>query len=86
MQSTGQPSEPSTPELPPAQLEPGFVKVEGNATEQFTETTSLTVAYSAMWLILVLFTLVTWRGHRSLRVDADRLAKAVAAKKLTPPE
>jgi hypothetical protein len=83
MQSTGQPSQPSTPETPPPPLEPGFVKVEGNATEQFAETTSLTIAYSAMWLILMLFTLVTWRGHRSLRADADRLAKAVAAKKPT---
>lgn len=81
MQSAaGQPSPSSTPEPPVVQLEPGFVKVEGNATEQITETTSLTIAYSAMWLILVLFTLVTWRGHRALRADTDRLAKAVAKK------
>ena len=55
----------------------GFVKVEGGATEQVTETTSLMVAYSAIWLILMAFTLVTFRALRSLRAQAERADKAV---------
>ena len=64
-----QPSSSSIPE--------GFVKVEGGASEQVTETTSLIVAYSAIWLILMAFTLVTFRALRSLRSHAGRVDQAV---------
>lgn len=57
----------------------GFVKVEGGAAEQVTETTSLMVAYSAIWLILMAFTLVTYRALRSLRTQAERADGAVRA-------
>jgi hypothetical protein len=62
----------------------GFVKVEGGATEQVTETTSLMVAYSAIWLILMAFTLVTFRALRSLRAQAERADKAVRELSHTP--
>jgi hypothetical protein len=55
----------------------GFVKVEGGATEQVSETTSLMVAYSAIWLILMALALVTLRAVRSLRAHADRADQAV---------
>ena len=62
----------------------GFVKVEGGATEQVSETTSLMVAYTAIWLILMAFTLVTFRALRSLRGHAERADKAVRQLSQTP--
>lgn len=62
----------------------GFVKVEGGAAEQVTETTSLIVAYSAIWLILMAFTLVTFRALRSLRSHAERADRAVRQLSHTP--
>lgn len=58
-------------------LPDGFVKVQGGAAEQVTETTSLIVAYSAIWLILMALALVTFRATRSLRGHAERAGKAV---------
>ena len=76
MQTTVQPVAPATP--PSSSAAPdGFVKVEGGATEQISETTSLMVAYSAIWLILMAFTLVTFRAMRSLRGHAARADQAV---------
>ena len=76
MQTTIQPVAPVTP--PSSSAAPdGFVKVEGGATEQISETTSLMVAYSAIWLILMAFTLVTFRAVRSLRGHAERADRAV---------
>ena len=72
MQTTAPSSVPSDRALPE-----GFVKVEGGATEQVSETTSLLVAYSAIWLILMVFTLATWRSLRSLRAHAARLDKTI---------
>ena len=72
VQSTAPATPPSSNTLPD-----GFVKVEGGATEQVTETTSLIVAYFAIWLILMAFTLVTFRALRLLRGHAERADKAV---------
>jgi hypothetical protein len=68
----------------PSALPDGFVKVEGGATEQISETTSLMVAYSAIWLILMAFTLVTFRALRSLRAHAERADQAVRQLSPTP--
>jgi hypothetical protein len=65
-------------------LPEGFVKVEGGATEQVSETTSLLVAYTSIWLILMVFTLATWRSLRSLRVHAARIEKTVGPLPLPP--
>jgi hypothetical protein len=76
MQTTVQPPAPANPPSSGATAD-GFVKVEGGATEQISETTSLVVAYSAIWLILMAFTLVTFRALRSLRAHAERADQAV---------
>ena len=76
MQTIVQQVAPVTPPSSSA-LPDGFVKVEGGATEQISETTSLMVAYSAIWLILMAFTLVTFRAMRSLRGHAERADQAV---------
>ena len=76
MQNTVQHAAPATPSSTSAVPE-GFVKVEGGATEQVSETTALMVAYSAIWLILMAFTLVTFRALRSLRAHAERADQAV---------
>jgi hypothetical protein len=78
-----QPVAPATPPTPSA-LPDGFVKVEGGGTEQISETTSLMVAYSAIWLILMAFALVTFRAVRSLRSRAERADKAVGQLSDTP--
>ena len=83
MQSTMQPVAPATPPSPSA-LPDGFVKVEGGGSEQISETTSLMVAYSAIWLILMAFTLVTFRAVRSLRSHAERADRAVRQLSDTP--
>jgi hypothetical protein len=83
MQTIVQPAAPATPPSTSA-MPDGFVKVEGGATEQVTETTSLMVAYSAIWLILMAFTLVTFRALRSLRTHAERADKAVRQLSHTP--
>ena len=62
----------------------GFVKVEGGATEQVAETTSLMLAYSAIWLILMALTLATFRALRSLRAHARRAHDAVRQLSHTP--
>ena len=83
MQTIVQPAAPATP--PSSNTLPdGFVKVEGGATEQVTETTSLMVAYSAIWLILMALTLVTLRAVRSLRAQAARADRAVRQLTHTP--
>ena len=75
----------SSGSAPPGGKAPdGFVSVEGGATEQVTETTSLMVAYSAIWLILMVFTLVTFRALRSLRGHARRADEAVRQLSHTP--
>jgi hypothetical protein len=74
----------AAPAATTAQLPDGFVKVEGGASEQVTETTSLIVAYSAIWLILMVFTLVTFRALRSLRGHARRADEAVRQLSHTP--
>ncbi|MEY2929965.1 MAG: hypothetical protein RL033_714 [Pseudomonadota bacterium] len=82
MQTIEQPA-PATP--PSSSTVPdGFVKVEGGSTEQITETTSLLVAYSAIWLILMAFMLVTFRSLRSSRAHAERADKAVRQLSHTP--
>jgi hypothetical protein len=73
MQSTQQPA-PATPSG--TALPDGFVKVEGGSTEQFSETASLMVAYTAIWLLMA-FTLATFRALRSLRAQAERADQAV---------
>lgn len=91
MQSTTQPtvsrptvsqptvSQPTVPASAPSTsaVPDGFVKVEGGATEQVSETASLITAYSAIWLILMAFTLVTFRALRSLRAHVQRADEAV---------
>jgi hypothetical protein len=62
----------------------GFMRVEGGATEQITETTSLVAAYSAIWLILMAVLLVTFRASRSLRAHAERADEAVRQLSHTP--
>ncbi|HEU4580103.1 MAG TPA: hypothetical protein VFS67_17715 [Polyangiaceae bacterium] len=74
----------AAPAATTAQLPDGFVKVEGGASEQVTETTSLIVAYSAIWLILMVFTAVTFRSLRSLRAGAQRAEQAVRQLPPTP--
>jgi hypothetical protein len=76
MQTTMPPATTASPSSTGA-LPDGFVKVEGGVTEQVTETTSLIVAYCAIWFILMAFTLVTFRALRSLRSHAERADKAV---------
>jgi hypothetical protein len=83
MQNTVQLAAPATPPSSSATAD-GFVKVEGGATEQVTETASLMVAYSAIWLILMAFTLVTFRALRPLRGQAQRAGKAVRQLSHTP--
>ena len=83
MQTIVQPTAPATPTGTSA-VPDGFVKVEGGATEQVSETTSLMVAYCAIWLILMAFTLVTFRASRALRGHAERADKAVRQLALTP--
>lgn len=58
-------------------LPEGFVKVQGGTAEQVTETTSLIVAYSAIWLILMALAVLTLRATRSLRGHAERAGTAV---------
>lgn len=83
MQTTVQPAAPATP--PSTGSTPdGFVKVEGGASEQVSETTSLVVAYTAIWLILMAFTFATFRALRSLRAHAERADKAVRQLSHTP--
>ncbi|MEY4547868.1 MAG: hypothetical protein RL685_4063 [Pseudomonadota bacterium] len=82
MQTIEQPA-PATPSST-STMPDGFVKVEGGATEQITETTSLMVAYSAIWLILMAFTFATFRSLRSLRAHAERADKAVRQLSHTP--
>lgn len=79
VQPAGTAAAPTTSALPD-----GFVKVEGGATEQVSETTSLMVAYSAIWLILMVFTLVTFRALRSLRGQVERADQAVRQLSHTP--
>jgi hypothetical protein len=75
----------ASPTLPSSSAMPdGFVKVEGGATEQVTETTSLMVAYSAIWLILMAVTLLTFRASRSLRAHVERADKAIRQLAHTP--
>jgi hypothetical protein len=76
MQTTVQPSAPTSPTGLPA-VPAGFVRVEAGATEQITETTSLIVAYCAIWLILMAFTLATLKALRSLGAHAQRAEEAV---------
>jgi hypothetical protein len=76
--------QPTAPAPSTSALPDGFVKVEGGATEQVSETTSLMVAYSAIWLILMAFTFVTFRALRSLRAHAERADKAVRQLSHTP--
>ena len=76
MQTIVQPVAPATPPSTSAPPD-GFVKVEGGAIEQVSETTSLMLAYSAIWLILMAFTLVTFRAVRALRGHAERVDQAV---------
>jgi hypothetical protein len=83
MQTLVQPSAPATPPSSSA-LPDGFVKVQGGATEQVSETTSLLLAYSAIWLILMAFMLVTFRALRALRGQAERADKAVRQLSHTP--
>jgi len=80
------PMQSAAPTNPPATgaAPDGFVKVEGGSTEQITETSSLIVAYSAIWIILMSFTLVTLRAVRSLRIHAERADKAVRQLSHTP--
>jgi hypothetical protein len=74
MQSNQQPA-PATPSG--TALPDGFVKVEGGAAEQVSETASLMVAYTAIWLILMAFTFASFRALRSLRAQAERAEQAV---------
>jgi len=83
MQTIVQPAAPAAPPSTSA-LPDGFVKVEGGSTEQVSETVSLMLAYSAIWLILMAFTLVTFRALRSLRLHAERADKAVRQLSPTP--
>ena len=83
MQTTVQPVAPATPATS-STLPDGFVKVEGGASEQVSETTSLMVAYSAIWLILMAFTFATFRALRSLRSHAERADRAVRQLARTP--
>lgn len=62
----------------------GFVKVDAGATEQITETTALVAAYCAIWIILMAFTLVTFRALRSLGAHARRTDEAVRQMSHTP--
>ena len=83
MQTIVQPVAPATP--PSSNTLPeGGGGVEGGAGEQVTERTSLMVAYFAIWLILMAFTLVTFRALRSLRGQAERADKAVRQLSHTP--
>lgn len=80
-----QTSVPPTTAPPSTNAKPdGFVKVEGGATEQVTETASLMVAYSAIWLILMVVTFMTFRAARSLRAQAERADEAVRQLSHTP--
>lgn len=83
MQTIEQPAAPAAT-LSTSAMPDGFVKVEGGATEQVAETTSLMVAYSAIWLILMAFTLVTFRGSRAMRANAERAGNAVRQLAPTP--
>jgi hypothetical protein len=65
-------------------LPPGFIKVEAGASEQITETTSLIVAYSAIWIILMAFTLLTFRALRSLGAHTRRAEEAIRQMSHTP--
>jgi hypothetical protein len=57
--------------------ESAFVHVEGNATEQVSETGSLFVAYSFFWVILVAFAVSYLRALRGARELASRLERVV---------
>ncbi|HKO92052.1 MAG TPA: hypothetical protein VJU61_12905 [Polyangiaceae bacterium] len=83
MQTNVQPAAPAPPSSTSA-LPDGFVKVEGGATEQISETTSLMVAYSAIWLILMAFALATYRALRSMRAHTERADEAVRQLSHTP--
>jgi CcmD family protein len=58
----------------------GFVHVEGNATEQVSETSSLFVAYAIIWVILVAFALTHFRALRGARAQLRRLEQVVPAR------
>jgi hypothetical protein len=66
---------PTTPATSPA--ENGFVHVEGNTTEQVSETGSLFVAYSIIWVILVAFAVTHFRALRGARELTSRLERVV---------
>ena len=55
----------------------GFVHVEGNTTEQVSETSSLFVAYSIIWVILVAFAVTHFRALRGARELLGRLEQVV---------
>jgi hypothetical protein len=82
MQTIEQPAAPTAPST--SAMPDGFVKVEGGASEQVSETTSLMVAYSAIWLILMAFTLVSFRALRSLRAQAERADRTIRQLSHTP--
>jgi hypothetical protein len=83
MQTTVQTPTPTTP-TGISIVPEGFVKVEAGANEQITETTALVVAYCAIWIILMAFTLVTFRALRSLSAHARRTDEAVRQMSQTP--
>jgi|SRR5690349_11773832 len=62
------------PSVPP---DNGFVHVEGNTTEQVSETSSLFVAYSIIWVILVAFAVTHFRAVRRARELLARLERVV---------
>jgi hypothetical protein len=85
-EQTLQPAHPSAPATAASgtAMPDGFVKVEGGASEQVSETTSLVAAYTAIWLILMAFTLVTFKALRLLRAQAQRADAAVRQLAHTP--
>jgi CcmD family protein len=68
---------PTTAPAPAAPGQDGFVHVQGNATEQVSETGSLFVAYSIIWVILVAFAVTHFRALRGARELLGRLEQVV---------
>jgi CcmD family protein len=54
-----------------------FQPVEGSPTEQYSGTTLLVVAYSALWVVLFAWVALVWRKQSALRARLDDLDRVL---------
>jgi CcmD family protein len=54
-----------------------FQAVEGNPAEQYSGTTLLVVAYSALWLVLFAWVALVWRKQSALNERLEGLERVI---------